>query len=82
MLEQLEIKEEENILIIGVDSVYILAMLSDVYAVETTETYLNWAIEVLKNIDITNVHIKTGELENRWKEKTPFNAILSTSKFK
>ncbi|GAA4946353.1 protein-L-isoaspartate(D-aspartate) O-methyltransferase [Algibacter agarivorans] len=86
MLEQLEIKKEENILIIGVDSVYILAVLSkiykDVYAVETTKTYSNWALEVLKNIDITNVHIKTGKLENGWKEKAPFNAILSASEFK
>ena len=85
MLEQLQVKEEENILIIGVDSVYILAVLSkiykEVYAVETTKTYSDWAIEVLKNIDITNVHIKTGTLENGWKAKAPFNAILSASEF-
>jgi protein-L-isoaspartate(D-aspartate) O-methyltransferase len=86
MLEQLQIKEEDKILIIGVDSVYILAVLSkiykEVYAVETTKTYSNWALEVLKNIDITNVQIKTGRLENGWKAKAPFNAILSASEFK
>jgi len=85
MLEQLQIKEEESILIIGVDSVYILAVLSKIYkevfAVETTKTYADWALEVLKNIDITNVHIKTGKLENGWKVKAPFNAILSASEF-
>lgn len=85
MLEQLQVKKEENILIIGVDSVYILAALSkiykDVYAIETTETYSNWALEVLKNTDITNVHIKTGKLENGWEAKAPFNAILSASEF-
>ena len=85
MLEQLQVKEEENILIIGVDSVYILAVLSkiykEVYALETTKTYSDWALEVLKNIDITNVHIKTGKLENGWKTKAPFNAILSASEF-
>ena len=86
MLEQLQVKEEENILIIGVDSVYILAVLSkiykDVYAVETSETYSSWALEVLKNIEVTNVHIKTGTLESGWKSKGPFNAILSASEFK
>ena len=86
MLEQLQIKEEEKILITGVDSVYILAVLSkiykEVYAVETNKTYSNWALEVLKNIEVTNVHIKTGKLENGWKAKAPFNAILSTSEFK
>ena len=86
MLEQLEVKEEDKILITGVDSVYILAVLSkiykNVYAVETNKTYTNWASEVLKNIDITNVHIKTGNLENGWKANAPFNAILSASEFK
>ncbi len=86
MLEQLEVREEESILIIGVDSVYILAVLSkiykEVYAVETTKTYSDWALEVLKNIDVTNVYIKTGKLENGWKTKAPFNAILSASEFK
>ena len=86
MLEQLEVKAEQNILIIGVDSVYILAVLSkiykEVYAVETTKTYSDWALEVLKNIDVTNVHLKTGKLDNGWETKAPFNAILSASEFK
>ena len=86
MLEQLQVKEEEKILITGVDSVYILAVLSkiykEVYAVETTKIYSDWALEVLKNIDITNVHIKIGKPENGWKAKGPFNAILSASEFK
>jgi protein-L-isoaspartate(D-aspartate) O-methyltransferase len=86
MLEQLQIKAEEKILIIGIDSVYILAVLSKiykvVYALESTETYSKWAKEVLANINITNVHIKTGKLEKGWKEKAPFNAILSASEFK
>ncbi|MDG1729481.1 MAG: erythromycin esterase family protein [Algibacter sp.] len=83
MLEQLKVKEEEKILITGVDSIYILVVLSkiykEVYTVETNETYANWAIEVLKTIDITNVHIKVGKPEMGWKEKGPFNAILIAS---
>lgn len=86
MLEQLEVKEEDKILITGVDSVYILAVLSkiykEVYAVELNQTYSKWALEVLKNININNVYIKTGKLENGWQTKAPFNAILSTTELK
>lgn len=86
MLEELEVKEDDKILITGADSVYVLAVLSkiykEVYAVETTETYSKWALEVLKNIDINNVYIKTGQLENGWNDKAPFNAVLSASEFK
>ncbi|WNH13112.1 hypothetical protein [Thalassobellus suaedae] len=86
MLEELEVKEDDKILITGADSVYVLAVLSkiykEVYAVETTETYSKWALEVLKNIDINNVYIKTGQLEKGWNDKAPFNAVLSASEFK
>ena len=86
MLEQLDIKEEEKILITGVDSVYILAVLSkiynEVYAIETNQTYSDWALEVLKNIDVSNVHIKKDQLQNGWEAKAPFNAILCASELK
>lgn len=85
MLEQLQVKKAGKILITGADSVYILAVLSkiykDVYAIETTKTYANWVLEVLKNIDITNVHIKIGKFENGWKVNAPYDAILSASEF-
>ncbi len=85
MLEELQIKEEENILIIGVDSVTILAVLSkiykNIYAIETSQVYAKWALDVLKTIGVTNVHIKTGKLEEGWKAKGPLNAILSALEF-
>ncbi|QXP58328.1 erythromycin esterase family protein [Olleya sp. HaHaR_3_96] len=86
MLEQLKIKKEDKILITGVDSIYILVVLSkiykNVYNIETNETYANWATEVLKAVDINNVHIKTDNPEIGWKEEGPFNAILIASAFK
>lgn len=86
MLEQLKVKEEEKILITGVDSIYILVVLSkiykDVYTVETNNTYANWTLEVLKTIDITNVHIKIGNPEKGWEEKGPFDAILIATELK
>lgn len=85
MLEELGVKKEEKILVTGVDSVYILAVLSKIYknvfAIETSKTYSKWALEVLKTVAITNVHIKTGEPEKGWKDKGPFNAVLITSEF-
>ena len=80
MLEQLKVRKEEKILITGVDSIYILVVLSkiykEVYTVEANETYAKWALDVLKTIDIANVHIKVGESGTGWEEKAPFNAIL------
>lgn len=83
MLEQLKVKKEEKFLITSVDSIYILVVLSkiykEVYTVESNETYANWALEVLKTIGITNVHIKVDQPELGWEEKGPFDAILIAS---
>ncbi|WP_372794628.1 erythromycin esterase family protein [Lutibacter sp.] len=85
MLEKLKINEGDKILAIGVDSVYILAILSEickeVYTVEGNEEYAKWALEVLKNIQITNVFIKIGNEKMGWEEHAPFDAILITSEF-
>ena len=86
MLDQLQIKRERKILVTGVDSIYILVVLSkiykEVYTVEINETYANWTLEVLKTINITNVYLKTGNPEMGWEEKGPFNAVLIATAFK
>lgn len=85
MLEQLKIKEGEKILVIGVDSVYILAALSkiykEVYMIETYEKYFEWAKKVLKNIGIKNVFIKMDDQKLGWQDKGPFDTILIASEF-
>jgi len=85
MLEKLKINEGEKILIIGVDSVYILVVLSkickEIYTIEANEEYAKWTLEVLKNININNVFIHTNNKKLGWKEKAPFDAILITSEF-
>ncbi|MDD3723560.1 MAG: erythromycin esterase family protein [Lutibacter sp.] len=86
MLEKLKIKKDEKILAIGLDSVYVMAILSrickEVYTVEENESYADWALEVLKNINITNVFIAVGDKHKGWKEKAPFDVILIISEFK
>ncbi len=83
MLEKLNIAEGENILVIGVDSVFILAALSkiyrDVYMVQTLEPYFNWTKKVLTKIGIQNVHIKMEGQELGWKSEGPFDTILIAS---
>lgn len=83
MLEQLHIKKEESILVLGVDSVYILAVLSKictkVYAVETQTDYAKWARKVLKNINISNVLIATHDEALGWEENSPFDVVLMAS---
>jgi protein-L-isoaspartate(D-aspartate) O-methyltransferase len=85
MLENLKIKKGDKILAIGLDSVYVMAILSrickEVYTVEANEAYAEWALEVLKNINITNVFIAVGDQNEGWKENAPFDAILITSEF-
>ncbi len=85
MLEQLKIEERKKILAIGVDSVYILVILSKIYEkvfiVDANEIYAKWALEVLKNENITNVFIISGNEKLGWKEKAPFDAILIVSEF-
>jgi len=86
MLEQLKVKKQEKILIMGVDSIYILVVLSkiykEVYTIETNETYAKWTLDVLKTNNITNVFVKVGTPEIGWKEKGPFNIILIASEVK
>ena len=83
MLEQMGIKKGEKILIAGVDSIFVLVILSKiyekVYSIETNETYANWSKDVLKNIGITNVEIEVGKLELGLSKKAPFDAILIAS---
>ena len=85
MLEKLKIERGEKILVIGVDSVFILAALSkiykEVYMVETFDRYFEWAKKVLKNIEIKNVHIKLDEQKLGWKDKGPFDTVLIASEF-
>jgi len=85
MLEKLKIEQGDKILVIGVDSVFILAALSkiykEVYMVETFDRYFEWAKKVLKTIEIKNVHIKIDDQKLGWKDKGPFDTILIASEF-
>jgi protein-L-isoaspartate(D-aspartate) O-methyltransferase len=83
MLEQMGIKKGEKILIAGVDSIFVLVILSkiykEVYSIETNETYAKWSQDVLKNIGVSNIEIEIGKPELGLSKKAPFDAILIAS---
>lgn len=85
LLDILKVQEGERILISGVDSIFVMIVLSkiydEVYALETNETYATWSKEVLKNIGVSNVFIKVGKPESGLEKKAPFDAILMASEF-
>ena len=85
MLEKLKIEKGDKILLIGVDSIYILAALSKIYnevfMVETFDSYYEWAKKVLSTIGIKNVHIKIDDPKLGWKDKGQFDTILIASEF-
>ena len=85
MLEQLQIKSEEKILLVGVESIYILIVLSkiykNVYSIEPQDSCISSSLEMLKTMNISNVHIKNGNPIVGWNEKGPFNVILIAPEF-
>ena len=80
MLEHLNIDKGEKILVIGVDSVYILAALSKIYrevaVVDTNDLSTKWITESLINMGVNNVSVKVDHQKTGWKEKAPFDTIL------
>ena len=83
LLDQLDIKKGEKILALGIDSVYILVILSKiyntVYNVETNEAYAEWSKQVLKNLNVDNVNLKVADEQLGWEEVAPFDVILVAS---
>lgn len=86
MLDKLQLKKDGKLLIIGVDSIYVLVALSkicsEVYSFGVNEAYVKWALKVLKNINVNNVYFKLEDVEDGWEEKAPFDTILIASEFK
>jgi len=83
ILDQLDIERGKRVLALGIDSVYILAILSKIYKtvynIETNEAYTKWSKQVLKNLNIANVHIKVADEQLGWQEHAPFDAIVIAS---
>lgn len=82
-LELLELTGRERVLEIGTGSGYQTALLShlaaQVFSVERVQTLLDRARTVLREADVRNVSLLTGDGTLGWREYAPYDAILVTA---
>jgi protein-L-isoaspartate(D-aspartate) O-methyltransferase len=85
MLEKIIVKKENRILAIGIDSVYMLFVLSkiykEVYVVEANLEYSTWVLEILNNNAVSNVFFNNCEEVKEWEVNAPYDAIIIASEF-
>ena len=85
ILEIIDVKKGNKILAIGIDSVYMLVVLSkiykEVYTVEANIEYSRWALEVLKNNNIGNVFFDSHNEAKGWEANAPYDTIIISSEF-
>lgn len=83
MTDILDLKGNEKVLEIGTGSGYQAAILSllakEVFTIERIESLANKATTTFKRLGYKNIHIKVGQGEEGWKEKSPFDAIIITA---
>ena len=82
MTEQIACGQMHRVLEIGTGSGYQAAILSilvkEVYSIEIVDELATKASNCLKQLDIFNVHIKTGDGFAGWPEESPFDSIIVT----
>lgn len=86
MTDLLDLKGNERVLEIGTGSGYQAAILSllakEVFTIERIESLAKKAGDTFKKLGYKNIHIKVGQGEKGWKEKSPFDAIIITANTK
>ncbi|MCD4695991.1 MAG: protein-L-isoaspartate(D-aspartate) O-methyltransferase [Bacteroidales bacterium] len=82
MTEILDLNKSDRVLEIGTGSGYQAAVLAEIcdsiFSIEIFPSLGNNAIQLYKNLGITNIYIKIGDGYKGWIEKSPFDAILVT----
>jgi len=83
MTELLELKGDEKVLEIGTGSGYQAAVLAEiakqVYTVERVTLLAEKALETLRSLGYTNIHMKVGNGTLGWPEEAPFDRIMVTA---
>lgn len=83
MAEALELDPGDRVLEIGTGSGYqaaVLAELADqVFSVERVSELADRARRILRDLGISNVHVREGDGTQGWPEEAPFDAILVTA---
>ncbi|HUV36656.1 MAG TPA: protein-L-isoaspartate(D-aspartate) O-methyltransferase [Patescibacteria group bacterium] len=83
MTEMLHLKENDRVLEIGTGCGYQTAVIAEiareVYTIEIVERLARCAHEALDGLGYTNVQFRTGDGNEGWPEKSPFDAIIITA---
>ena len=83
LTECLQLKGDEVILEVGTGSGYQAAVLAElacaVYSVERIPELAAKASATLRELKVTNVHVKADDGRTGWSEKSPFDRILLTA---
>lgn len=83
LTECLQLKGDEVILEVGTGSGYQAAVLAElacaVYSVERIPELATRAAATLRDLKVTNVHVKAADGRTGWSEKSPFDRILLTA---
>ncbi len=80
IMQSCQIKDDDNILIIGSSSGYSAAvasrLASSVFAIESNEKLANLSENILTEMAMDNVVIKNASLSDGWQKQAPFDVIL------
>jgi protein-L-isoaspartate(D-aspartate) O-methyltransferase len=83
MTQALELSGREKVLEIGTGSGYQAAVLAEVarevYTVEILPELTNYARSILESLEYRNVHFRTADGYEGWKEHAPFDAVIVTA---
>lgn len=83
MTQSLKLKPSDRVLEIGTGSGYQAAVLAkivdSVYTVEIIPALAQRSAQILRELHLDNVQIRTGDGYFGWKEKAPFDAIVVTA---
>jgi protein-L-isoaspartate(D-aspartate) O-methyltransferase len=83
MTEALHLDPNARVLEIGTGSGYQAAvcaeMAREVYTIEIVPELAEAAAAILRELDYTNVHVRTGDGFFGWQDQAPFDAIIGTA---
>ena len=83
MTEVLDVRESHRVLEIGTGSAYQAAVLArlarEVWTIEIVPALAAAATGQLRNLGLTNVHVRLGDGYSGWPEQAPFDRIMVTA---
>ncbi len=83
MTDKLDLNPSDRVLEVGTGSGYQAAILSElaaeVYTVEIHEDLLQKARKILDRMGCRNIHYRTGDGTEGWKEHAPYDAVMVTA---